>query len=80
MKFIWDEYKNAANQLKHKISFEEAKWIFNGTEEIEYDHDHSSPFEDRYKAFGILPKHGAVIVVFVNITDDVIRIISAFKN
>ncbi len=28
IEFIWDEKKNAANQRKHQISFEEAKTCF----------------------------------------------------
>jgi uncharacterized DUF497 family protein len=30
MRFEWDEGKNAANLLKHGISFEEAQLIFEG--------------------------------------------------
>jgi uncharacterized DUF497 family protein len=28
MRFDWDERKNAANQKKHKVSFEEARSAF----------------------------------------------------
>lgn len=80
MKCIWDENKNIANQEKHGISFEEAEVIFDGTEEIEYDHEHSTHDEDRFKAYGKLNPHGPVVVVFVEVIDDLLRIISAFKE
>lgn len=80
MKFTWDEDKNIKNQEKHGISFQEAEAIFDGSEEIEYDHEHSSHDEDRFKAYGKLNAHGAVVAVFIEVVDDEIRIISAFKE
>ncbi len=28
LSFVWDENKNRLNQIKHKVSFEEAKTVF----------------------------------------------------
>lgn len=80
MKFTWDDEKNEANKKKHEISFEEASLIFDGSEEIEYDSDHSSDDEERFRAYGILKEKGQIVVVFVEIVDDLIRIISARKE
>lgn len=77
MRFTWDEDKNHKNFNKHGIRFEDAIRIFDGTEEIQYDSDHSSSSEDRFIAYGKLPNYGSVIVVFVELIDDELRIISA---
>jgi uncharacterized DUF497 family protein len=37
MEFEWDETKNEKNQSKHKISFDEAKDIFDDTDSLEFD-------------------------------------------
>ena len=45
--FIWDEKKNAANQRKHDISFEEAKTCFEDEHaRVFFDAEHSAQ-EDR---------------------------------
>ena len=42
LKFEWDENKDLSNQQKHKISFNEAKTIFNDEYAIQfYDPGHS---------------------------------------
>ena len=52
IKFLWDDRKNAANQTKHKVSFEEAQSIFFDENAIEYyDPDHLQS-EDRFLMLG----------------------------
>lgn len=80
LRFSWDDSKNSANKRKHGFGFEEAITIFNGTEEIEYDHEHSTDNEDRFRAYGRLHGRLPIVVVFVDASDDLIRIISAFKE
>lgn len=80
MEFTWDEDKNIENQIKHGVSFEQALYVFNGSEIIEYDKDHSTLDEDRYIARNTIQSLGLVIVVFVEIKEDTIRIISARKG
>jgi uncharacterized protein len=36
IEFEWDEAKNAANQRKHGISFEEAKSVFYDSDAIQF--------------------------------------------
>ena len=35
--FEWDENKNKKNILKHKVSFEEAKTVFDDPDAIEFE-------------------------------------------
>jgi uncharacterized DUF497 family protein len=77
MNFEWDENKNHINKKKHKVSFEVASRVFFDPECITlYDEEHSSEFEDRYVAIGIVNE-----VLYVVYTEkcDAIRIISARK-
>lgn len=81
MNFEWDESKNQSNIEKHGISFEEVTPLFeSGDYEIAWDKDHSTSEEDRWIARGRIEKHGVVVVIFVEIVDDLIRIISARKE
>lgn len=77
MRVEWDEPKNAANQQKHGISFEEASQLFtSGVDYLElFDADHSTD-EDRFICIG--PVDRAIVVVITTEPDeDLIRIISA---
>lgn len=73
----WDEAKNVANQRKHRISFEEARQLFeSGVDFFEiFDREHSD-FEDRFVAIGPISR-GLVLVVYTELENDTIRIISA---
>lgn len=52
MKFEWDENKAAINLLKHQVSFEEAKTVFDDLLYVDfYDPDHSDD-EERYLIIG----------------------------
>ena len=43
MRFEWDENKNKANKLKHRISFEEAETVFDDKNAVYlYDESHSA--------------------------------------
>ena len=87
MRFSWDEDKNIENQINHDgISFEEVVPMFRmGNYLVEFDSEHSTDSEDRYRAIGEIEFHGTVIAVFVewenvNPDDDEIRIISVRKK
>lgn len=77
MRITWDPVKNAANQRKHGVAFEEAQALFLGAEDyLEiYDEAHSDQ-EDRFIAIGPIPR-GLVLVVWTERDEDVIRIVSA---
>ena len=77
MDLVWDEEKDRANQEKHGVTFAEASELFaSGVEYLEvFDEDHSDA-EDRFIAIGPIAK-GLVLVVWTEVQDDMIRIISA---
>ncbi len=73
----WDQAKNAANQKKHGIPFEEARQLFDaGGTYLELFDDVHSEAEDRFIAIGPIER-GIVLLVWTERDDDVIRIISA---
>lgn len=77
MRIIWDEAKNESNKIKHGVSFETAALVFTDDFRIElYDAAHSTTGEDRWQIIG--NAGGAILfVVETELTDDIIRIISA---
>ncbi len=76
LKFEWDEEKAAINLKKHKVAFEDAIYVFQDENRIEfYDAEHSDD-EDRYVAIGLV---GTVLFVVFTERKDVTRIISARK-
>ncbi len=77
--FEWDPRKNASNQKKHGISFDEAKSVF--TDEyarLIADPDHSEE-EDRFILLGTSIQSHLLVVCHCIRDHDVIRIISARK-
>ncbi|MCQ2089937.1 MAG: BrnT family toxin [Fibrobacter sp.] len=82
--FEWDENKNAINQKKHGVSFEEAKSCFEDEHaRVFFDVEHSKD-EDRSILIGLSSELRTLVVVYTEriVTDnDVVvnRIISARK-
>jgi uncharacterized DUF497 family protein len=61
--FRWDRSKARANQRKHKISFEEAKTLFNDPLLLTYpDYEHSV-MEERYISIGVSAPGRTLLVV-----------------
>lgn len=77
MKFEWDSQKAKRNAAKHRVTFEEASKLFQSRSEyIEiFDESHSED-EDRFIAIGPIVK-GIIVVVYIEKSWDLIRIISA---
>ncbi len=80
MEFTWDEAKAAINLQKHKVSFEEAKTVFDDEEALFMsDPDHSDK-EERFILLGMSTLLRLLVVCHCyRENDDVIRIISARK-
>ena len=77
MRFEWDEAKNRANIRRHKIDLADVPPVFDGPMFVSLDtrRDYG---EDRLIGIGFL--HAAVVlVVFVELENDTIRIVSAPK-
>jgi uncharacterized DUF497 family protein len=73
--FDWDEEKNIKNIKKHGIAFEDASLVFLDPLCIEiFDAEHSTVYEDRWKAFGMVNR---VLMVSFTERDATTWIISA---
>ena len=81
MKFTWDENKSKSNIVKHKITFEEAKTVFDDDNaRLIADPEHSED-EDRFILLGMSYKLKILTVVHCYKDDENnIRIISARKS
>lgn len=77
MEFEWDSRKDRENNVKHGISFDEAKGIFDGHYHFDSD-GNGGHGEDRYIAIGYL-KNGKCVIVAYTHRGDRTRIISARK-
>ena len=76
MRFEWDTTKAAANQRKHRVSFEEAVSVFYDPSSVTgRDPDHSEQ-EERFITFGV-SSAGRLLVVSHTHREDAVRVISA---
>ena len=76
MEFEWDESKAKINLSKHRVSFDEAKTVFDDLFYIDfYDPDYSDD-EDRYIIIGESERRRLLIVSYTE-RKDKIRLISA---
>ena len=79
MEYEWNKKKAKTNLDKHGIAFEEASKLFQGRADYVEIFDESHSFdEDRFIAIGPIRK-GVIIVIYIEKTLDLIRIISARK-
>jgi len=78
-RFEWDESKNAANQRKHRVSFEEAQTVFFDDRAILIE-DPDELDEDRFILLGLSAGLRILVVCHCYRSQDgIIRIISARK-
>jgi hypothetical protein len=78
LSFEWDEKKNASNQKKHSVSFEEAASVF--SDDLgRLISDPDSKGEERFILMGMSSQSRILIVCHCERSSDVIRIISARK-
>ena len=76
MRFEWDDQKARSNLRKHRVSFDEAKTVFDDPLYVDfYDPDHSLD-EHRYIIIGE-SEQGRVLIVAYATRADRIRIINA---
>lgn len=78
MRFVWSDRKNEINFKKHSVSFQDAAQVFFDENAITRSDFHHSESEQRFNVIG-LSSIGLLFVVFIETTDDLIRIISARK-
>ena len=76
MQFEWDEKKAAANLSRHRVSFDEAKIVFDDPLYVDfYDPDHSDE-ENRYIIIGESERSRLLIVSYTE-RENAVRLISA---
>ncbi len=79
LNFEWDENKNASNQKKHGVCFNEAKTVFiDEFGRLIHDPDHSED-EERFILIGMSSRYRILTVCHCERNSDTIRIISARK-
>jgi len=81
MRFEWNQGKDRANRMKHKVSFETACLVFDDPHHLSIQDRHERD-EERWQTLGMID--GVVILIVAHtVLDDeqeeVIRIISARK-
>ncbi|MFH0976675.1 MAG: BrnT family toxin [Spirochaetota bacterium] len=76
--FEWDEDKATMNLIKHKVSFNEGKTIFNDPFLITFPDNTGYEFEERFINIGLSAK-GKVLVLIHTERQGRIRIISCRK-
>lgn len=76
--FEWDEDKARKNLQRHKVSFEEAKTVFNDPLVVTYRDVFSSIEEDRFINIGA-SSNGRILIVIHTERSGYIRIISSRK-
>ena len=79
MNYEWDEDKNKSNKIKHGVSFEEAKFVFDDENAISWYDDFHSDDEERFILVGLSIKYRELTVCHCYRREDTIRIISARK-
>ena len=81
--FEWDTKKAKANLRKHRVSFEEAKTIFNDPRLITFSDEEHSEAEERFISIGMSATNRVLLAVHTEReeTEDllIIRIISCRK-
>jgi len=78
LSFEWDRNKNASNQKKHGVSFEEATTVFSD-DLARLIPDPDSKGEERFILMGVSSQSRILTVCHCERGSDVIRIISARK-
>ena len=78
VEFEWDEDKAVSNELKHNVSFEEAKTVFINPLAVIFDDEEHSNDEAREIIIGHSQKNRLLLVSFTE-RPNAIRIVSARK-
>lgn len=77
MRYVWNENKARRNFQKHNIDFADAVIVFEDTNAITIeDRDHE---EERFVTLGVDAYNRLLIVVYIYLDNDFIRVISARK-
>lgn len=81
MRFEWDLRKDAANRVKHGVSFELARRVFDDPNHLSIQDRHERG-EERWRTLGFVGPHAILLVAHTyedKHGEEIIRIISARK-
>ncbi|MDR0643814.1 MAG: BrnT family toxin, partial [Treponema sp.] len=73
-RIVWDENKNTANKLKHKIGFEDAQYVFADLDRIERIDENNTSGEIRWQTIG---RVGSLLFVVYTERGEETRLITA---
>ncbi len=76
MKFGWDKNKAESNLLKHGVSFDEAKTVFDDPLYIDFYDPDRSDHEERYLIIGV-SNQGRLLITSYTERGELTRLISA---
>jgi uncharacterized protein len=76
IRFEWDPTKEASNQEKHGVSFEEASTVFSDPLSITIDDPDHSGAEVRFLTMGVTVQNRLIVVIHTD-RAETIRLISA---
>jgi len=77
--FEWDEEKAKLNIKKHRVSFEEAKTVFDDPFLMTFPDEDHSVYENRFLNVGMSARSRVLVVVHTERHQNAIRIISCRK-
>ncbi len=81
LRFAWDSAKNADNQRKHRVSFEEAETVFYDERGVLIEDDDESAGEERFVLIGMSASLRVLVVCHsYRRREQLIRLISARKG
>jgi hypothetical protein len=61
--FEWDEHKARENWRDHKVSFEEAKTVFNDPLLFTFPDEYHSEYEERFISVGLSARRRVLLIV-----------------
>lgn len=79
LRFEWDDRKAADNVRKHAVTFDEASTVFDDQYVLLKDDIEHSDNEDRIQAIGMSQRLRVLFIVFVELKEDLFRIVTARK-
>jgi uncharacterized protein len=77
LRFEWDDAKAAKKNRNHGVTFDEATTVFDDPYVLLRDDIEHSDDEDRIQAIGMSHRLRVLFVVFVELKEDLFRIVSA---
>lgn len=80
MKHSWDKEKAVKVKFEHKVEFEKLIDVFDDAFSVDFiDDEHSTAEEIRYAVIGKTAQYGLIYLVYVSVSENELRFITARK-